>query len=71
MLVAAPPAMSMSVLLALCPSCPTNQEAKSLVLSEAFWTNAAYAVLPFLVAGFVVHKLVTMLDRGVVHAEDE
>lgn len=62
--------MSLSVLLAMCPSCPPNLEARSLVLSEAFWTNATYAVLPFLVVGFVVHRFVRRLDPGASSAED-
>ena len=52
-----------------CPSCPTNIEAKALVFSEAFVTNAWYAMLPFLVVGVVVHKLVKRLDRGIGNDE--
>ena len=48
-----------------CPSCPTNIDAKSLVFSEAFVTNATYALIPFLVVGFVVHRFVKRLDEGV------
>jgi hypothetical protein len=47
-----------------CPSCPTNIEARALVLSDAFLSNATYAALPFLVVGFVVYKFVKRLDRG-------
>jgi hypothetical protein len=56
------------VLCAMCPSCPTAVEARALVFSDAFWTNTTYAVLPFLVAGLVVHQLVKRLDRGAPHA---
>jgi hypothetical protein len=55
--------------LAFCPSCPTAIEARALVFSDGFWVNAAYAVLPFLVAAFVVHKFVKRLDQGAGHEE--
>jgi hypothetical protein len=51
-----------------CPSCPTNLDAMALVFSEAFVTNATYALLPFLVVGCVVRKFVKRLDQG---ARDE
>jgi hypothetical protein len=59
--------MSLSVLLTLCPSCPPAIEARSLVLSEAFWINATYAMLPFAVVAVVVHLFVKRLDRGARH----
>lgn len=48
-----------------CPSCPPALEARSLVLSETFWVNASYALLPFVLAGLVVHEVVRRLERGV------
>jgi len=65
MLLAASSNMASS--LALCPSCPPNLEARSLVLSEAFLINAWYAVLPFLVVLIIVHHVVKRLDRGARH----
>jgi hypothetical protein len=56
--------MSLSAFLASCPSCPPAREARSLVLSEAFWANVTYAMLPFLVVGLAVHGFVKRLDRG-------
>lgn len=55
--------------LAFCPSCPTAVEARALVFSEGFWVNAVYAVLPYVVIGFVVHKFVKRLDQGAGHEE--
>jgi hypothetical protein len=48
-----------------CPSCPPALEARTLVFSEAFWVNASYALLPFVVVGVVVHRFVRRIDRGV------
>lgn len=49
---------------ALCPDCPPAREARNLVFSETFWTNAWYAVLPFLVVAYLVRWFVLRLDRG-------
>jgi uncharacterized membrane protein len=50
---------------ALCPDCPIGREARAMVLSDAFWTHASYAVVPFVVvAGAVAwfaHRRVTPL----------
>ncbi|HUQ03771.1 MAG TPA: DUF2243 domain-containing protein [Kofleriaceae bacterium] len=35
---------------AACPDCPIGREARAMVLADAFWTHAWYAVVPFLVA---------------------
>jgi hypothetical protein len=46
-----------------CPDCPPARAARALVLAQAFWANAAYALLPFLVIGVAVRWIVHRVDR--------
>jgi hypothetical protein len=48
----------------ICPDCPVGREARSLVFSEDLWTNAWYAVLPFVVVILMVRWFVRRLDQG-------
>jgi hypothetical protein len=67
----APPAVVLGLhtaALLACPDCPVGREARSLVFSEAFWVNAWYALLPFLVVALAVRWFVRRLDQG---ARDE
>jgi hypothetical protein len=36
-----------------CPSCPTTNTVRWIVLGDGFWFNALVAVLPFIVVGAV------------------
>ena len=56
--------MNLARLAAACPDCPVGREARALVLSEAFWLNAGYALLPFVVALLAVRWFVRRLDQG-------
>jgi hypothetical protein len=47
-----------------CPDCPAAHEARALVLSERFWLNVWFAVLPFVLIAIVVQHVVRRLDRG-------
>jgi hypothetical protein len=47
-----------------CPSCPPAVEARRLVFTEWFWSNALLALLPFMAALVVVLLFVKRLDRG-------
>ncbi|MDX2089750.1 MAG: hypothetical protein SFX73_17980 [Kofleriaceae bacterium] len=47
-----------------CPSCPAGRAARLLVFSDAFWVNAWFALLPFVVCGLVVRAVVRRLNRG-------
>lgn len=49
---------------ALCPSCPTNLEARARVLSDGLLEHAWSVGLPFAVVGVLVHQLVRRLDRS-------
>ena len=40
-----------------------------MVFSDAFWTNAWYAILPFAVALVVVRWFVSRIDQGAVDEE--
>lgn len=48
-----------------CPSCPPAVEARRLVFTEWFWSNAWLALLPFLATLAVVFLFVRRLDREV------
>jgi hypothetical protein len=48
----------------ICPDCPPARTARDLVLSESFWLNALYLVLPFVVVLVVAVILLRRLDRG-------
>ena len=48
-----------------CPACPPAVEARRLVLTEWFWSNAWLALLPFMAALIVVYLFVKRLDRRV------
>jgi hypothetical protein len=50
---------------ALCPDCPVGREAREMVFSDAFWTNAWYAFLPFVVVLLAVRWFVRRIDQGV------
>jgi hypothetical protein len=47
-----------------CPDCPPGNIARALVLSEAFWVNFWYTILPFILVGLMVYHLVQHLDRN-------
>lgn len=51
-------------LLAACPDCPIGREARGLVFSDAFWTNAGLALLPFVIVSIAVVWFVRRVDRS-------
>lgn len=51
------------LLMVACPSCPSALDVRALV-SERFFENIWYVVLPFLVVGALVHLFTNRLDRG-------
>ncbi len=46
----------------LCPDCPPSRAAREIAFSETFWTNAAYALLPFVIVVLLVHWIVRRVD---------
>jgi hypothetical protein len=46
----------------LCPDCAPGRAAREIVFSETFWTNAAYALLPFVIVVLLVRWIVRWLD---------
>ena len=46
----------------LCPDCPPGRAAREIALSETFWTNAAYALLPFAIVIVLVVWIVRRID---------
>ena len=45
-----------------CPYCPPVAAARDLVMSDGFWLNAGYALLPFAIAIITVAVIARQLD---------
>ncbi len=47
-----------------CPDCPTARAARALLFHDGFWTNLAFAILPF---ALVVMVVVLVVRRTTHH----